>query len=47
MRMMKIRAVIIFIIVQAVLAKWHASRRSVNIAVKDRAIRCNRNIVTK
>ena len=38
MRMMKIRAVITFIIAQAVLAKWHAtSRRSVNIIAADPA----------
>ena len=43
--MMKIRAVIIFIIAQAALTKQHASRRSMNIAVEDRAIRCNRNMV--
>ena len=47
MRMTKIRVVIIFIIAQVALAKWHASRRSMNTAVEDRAIRCNRNTVTK
>ena len=46
MRMMKIRAVIIFIIAQVVLAKEHTSGRSTNIVVEDRAIRHNRNIVT-
>ena len=43
---MKIRVVMIFIIVQAALAQQHTSRRSTNIAVEDRAIRCNRNVVT-
>ena len=43
--MMKIRVVIIFIIAQVVLAKEHASRRSVNITVADRAVRHNRNMV--
>ena len=38
MRMMKIRAVIMFAIAQAALAKWHASRRSANIAVEDWAV---------
>ena len=38
MRMMKISAVIIFIIAQVALTKQHASRRSINIAVEDRAI---------
>ena len=36
----------IFIIAQAALAKWHASRRSANATVEDRAARCNRNAVT-
>ena len=44
--MMKIRVVITFIIAQVALAKQHASRRSMNIVVEDRAIRHNRNIVT-
>ena len=44
--MMKIRAVIIFIIAQVALAKQHASRRSANTEVEDRAIRCDRNTVT-
>ena len=46
MRMMKIRVVMMFAIAQVALAKWHASRRSVNIAVEDQAVRCNRNTVT-
>ena len=40
--MVKIRLAIIFIIAQVVLTK-HTSRRSTNIVVEDRAIRCNRN----
>ena len=36
--MMKIRAVITFAIAQVASAKWHASRRSANIVVEDRAI---------
>ena len=43
MRMMKIRVVIIFVIAQVVSIKY-TSRRSINITVEDRAIRCNRNI---
>ena len=44
--MMKIRVVIIFIvIVQVVLAREHASRRSIDIVTAvDRAIRCNQNV---
>ena len=38
MRMMKIRAVMTFAIAQVALAKQHASRRSMNIVVEDRAI---------
>ena len=45
--MMKIRAVTMFVIAQAVLAKQHASRRSPNTAVEDRAIGCDRNVVAK
>ena len=47
MRMMKIRAVTMFTIAQAALAKQHISRRSANTIVEDRAVRCNRNMVTK
>ena len=46
MRMMKIRAVIIFVTAQVALANKHTSRRSINIVVEDRAVRCNRNTVT-
>ena len=41
---MKIRAVMIFIIAQVVLAKQHASRRSMDMIAADRAVRCNGNI---
>ena len=41
--MVKIRLATMFIIAQAVLTKQHASGRSTNIAVEDRAVRCNRN----
>ena len=44
--MVKIRVAIIFIIAQVVLTKYHTSRRSANIVVEDRAIRCNRKTVT-
>ena len=47
MRMMKIRAVAMFTTAQVALAKWHASRRSANLVVEDRAIRCNWNVVAK
>ena len=45
--MMKIRVVITFITAQAASAKWHASGRSMNMVVEDRAIRHNRNTVKK
>ena len=45
--MMKIRATMMFVTAQAALSKWHTGRRSVNIAVEDRAIQCNRNMVAK
>ena len=44
---MKIRAVIIFMIVQVALTREHASRRSIDIAnTSDRAVGCNRKTVT-
>ena len=45
--MMKIRAVMIFAMVQAALAKEHTSGRSADaVNTADPAIRCNRNAVT-
>ena len=45
--MMKIRAVIIFVIAQVALAKCNTSRRSADVVIEvDQAIRHNRNIVT-
>ena len=45
--MMKIGVVIIFVIVQVVLAKQHTSRRSMDTATEaDRAVWCNQNAVT-
>ena len=45
--MMKIRAVTTFTIAQVVLAREHASGRSVDMVnAADQAIRCNRNIGT-
>ena len=43
--MMKIRITTIFAITQVALAREHASRRSI-VNTLDRAVRCNRNIVT-
>ena len=43
--MVKIRLATTFAAAQVALTKQHASRRSANIAVEDRAIRHNRNIV--
>ena len=43
--MMKIRVVMTFTMAQVALAKEHASRRSANTIVADRAVRCNRNTV--
>ena len=40
MRMMKIRVVMTLVIAQVALAKWHASRMSVNTVAEDRA-RCD------
>ena len=41
--MVKIRLAITFIIAQVALTKYYTSRRSANITVEDRAVRCNRN----
>ena len=43
---MKIGVVMMFIIAQVVLAKEHDSRRSTDVMVADRAVRCNRKTVT-
>ena len=44
---MKIRAVMMFAIAQAVLAREHTSGRSVDTAnAADQAVQCNRNIRT-
>ena len=45
--MMKIRAAMIFAIAQVALAREHTGRRSIDMVnTLDRAVRCNRNIVT-